>query len=198
MIYLYGYILVGVFVVLGALVLNRLTESADNRKIRKMIYELNFPGRDRHKLSTRILKIIVPILESFVLIFSWPYGLYWMVQIRIQESNRCSDNEKEKVFAVNITDLIKHMSIEEIEEKERINDPMGAVPDIAFGFLNPMWKKFKTQIESEDEIWAYKATWKNKWQNQKRFGYAILRGESVVHQLMTSWEELKVEYSKIE
>ena len=61
-------------------------------------------------------------------------------------------------MSVNVTDLVKCMSVGEIEEIERVNDPMGAVPDVAFGFLNPMWEKFKAGFESYDEIWTYKAT----------------------------------------
>ena len=191
MIYLYGYFLVGISLLAGLLTFNRFTERSDNNKIRQILYDSNFSGPDRHKLSTRIFKIIVPILGSAFMIFTWPFILYMMVQAEIQKSNQCSDDEEERVFAVNVTDLTKRMSVEEIEETERINDPMGAVPDVAFGFLNPMWEEFKAGFESGDEIWTYKAIWKNNWQNQNRFGYAILRGEIVVHQLMTNSEEVR-------
>jgi hypothetical protein len=110
---------------------------------------------------------------------------------RIQTKNQSLNNQEEKVFAVNITDLIKRMSVEEIEEIERVNDPMGAVPNVAFGFLNLLWGRFKAGFESGDEIWTYKATWKNNWQNQNRFGYAILRGDCIVNQLMTNREDIE-------
>ena len=195
MIYLYGHLLVGVFVMMGALVLNRLTESSENRKTRQILYELNFSGPDRHKFSTRVLKIIVPILGSTFAIITWPYWLYMRALEEIQTSNQSLDNQEEKTFTVNVTDLVKCMSVAEIEEIERVSDPMGAVPDVAFGFLNPMWEKFKAGFESDDEIWTYKARWKNDWQNEKRFGYALLRGEGVVDQLMTNWEYVKEDSS---
>ena len=191
MIYLYGYFLTGIFVLVGALVLSRRNESSDDKKIRQTLYELNFSGPDRHKFSNRILKVAVPILGSSFVILTWPYCLYRGVRTKIQANNQSLDNQEEKIFSVNVTDLVKRMSVDEIEEIERINDPMGAVPDVAFGFLNPMWEKFKTGFESDDEIWTYKAIWKNNWQNEKRFGYAILRGEGVANQLMTNWEDAR-------
>ncbi len=195
MIYLYGYLLVGVFVMMGALVLNRLTESSENRKTRQILYELNFSGPDQHKFSTRILKIIVPILGLTFAIITWPYWLYMRALEEIQTSNQSLENEEEKTFTVNVTDLVKCISVAEIEEIERVSDPMGAVPDVAFGFLNPMWEKFKAGFESDDEIWTYQAIWKNNWQNEKRFGYALLRGEGVVDQLMTNWEYVEKDSS---
>ena len=191
MIYLYGYFLVGAFVIIGALVLSRLTESSDARKLRHALSEIHFKDPEQYKFSNRIFKIVVPILGSLFMISTWPYWLFKGVREKIQASSQSSDYEEEKIFSVNVADLVRRMSVVEIEELERVNDPMGAVPDVAFGFLNPMWKKFKIQLESDDEIWTYKATWKNKWQNQNRFGYAILRRESVVHQLMTSWEDVR-------
>jgi hypothetical protein len=195
--YLYGYFLAGAFVLVWALGLSRLTESSEDRKIRQTLYELDFSGPDRHKFSNRILKVAVPILGSSFVILTWPYCLYRGVRTKIQARNQSLENEEEKIFSVNVTDLVKCMSVGEIEEIERINDPMGAVPDVAFGFLNPIWEKFKAEFESGDEIWTYKATWKNDWQNEKRFGYAILRGEGVVDQLMTNWEYVEEDSSDL-
>ena len=180
---------------MGALALNRLTESSGAREFRQALDEIYYKGPDAHEFSTLVLrrhplpiwmlKIVVLIFGSIIPILTWPYWLFMKVREKIL------DDQEEKVFAVNVTDLIKRMSVEEIEETERVNDPMGAVPDIAFGFLHPVWEKFKAGFKSGDEIWTYKATWKNDWQNQNRFGYAILRGKAVVYQLMTSWEDVE-------
>ena len=176
---------------MGVLVLSRLTESSDTRETRQVLYELSFAGLARHRFSIQILKIAVPILGSSFAILTWPYWLYKRALEEIQTSNQSLDNQEEKTFTVNVTDLVKCMSVAEIEEIERVSDPMGAVPDVAFGFLNPMWEKFKAGFESDDEIWTYKAAWKNDWRNEKRFGYALLRGEGVVDQLMTNWEDVE-------
>ncbi len=59
---------------------------------------------------------------------------------KIQASNQCLDNQEEKTFSVNVTNLVKCMSVGEIEKIERVSDPMSAVPDVAFGYLNLMMK----------------------------------------------------------
>jgi hypothetical protein len=96
------------------------------------------------------------------------------------------EEEPERVFAVGRGDLLQRMSVEEIEQRERVVDPMGAVPDLPFGHLHAAWKKFSDGIEPQDEFWSFSAKWKpGYWGDELRSGYVIGRGNELGQHFIT-------------
>ena len=45
-------------------------------------------------------------------------------------------------FAVTGDHLLESLTVAEIEARERVSDPLGAVPDLPFGHLNTAWCEF--------------------------------------------------------
>lgn len=43
------------------------------------------------------------------------------------------------------------------------SEPLGAVPDRAFGQLHVAWQKFLTAMEPQDAIWTFSAHRTTKW-----------------------------------
>lgn len=181
--YLYSYLLIGALVLVVMLVSKRFIKPS---AVKQALDKLDSTAPDRYQLSNRILRVIAPILGSAFVIAVWPYIIYMRIQTMWSKNAGLGnwEDDQEKIFTVRTSDLVALMSVAEIEETERVSDPIGAAPDVAFGFLNPMWEKFKTELISGDEIWTYQATWESYGQTQNRFGYAILREGGVVHQLM--------------
>jgi hypothetical protein len=62
---------------------------------------------------------------------------------------------------------LQTITIEEVEQRERVFDPMGAVPDLPFGHLNAAWQKFRDGLEPQDVIWTFSAHLQIKWQGEE-------------------------------
>ncbi|WVM93015.1 hypothetical protein ULG90_02285 [Halopseudomonas pachastrellae] len=50
-------------------------------------------------------------------------------------------------FAVTEDHLLESLTVAEIEARERVADPLGAVPDLPFGHLNTAWQEFLAECE---------------------------------------------------
>lgn len=72
------------------------------------------------------------------------------------------------------------MSLDEIEAREYVYDPLNAVPHLPFGHNNSIWVRFKSKLEEKDELWSFSAVLKNEFgQKQKQKGYAVLRDSQI-------------------
>ena len=74
-------------------------------------------------------------------------------------------------FAVTEDHLLEPLAVAEIEARERIFDPLGAVPDLPFGHLNTAWQDFLTQCEEGTELRRFAADWDAGWRRERREGY---------------------------
>jgi hypothetical protein len=186
MIYLFWYLGVGAAVLI-AVFMQDLLQHRLNAK---------YSSTDTTKPWQEMIvdKLIIPIVLAIAIPCAWPIVIYiWIKDHRANKvteqrvNQSIKDNER---LTVNKIDLLSRMSIAEIENLEHVTDPLGAVPDLPFGHLNPAWEKLKGNLIADDEIWTFNATW-NKW-NDKRLcqGYAILRGEEVPHHCMTGCNEI--------
>lgn len=173
--YLAWYLITGVVVILILMTWNR------------------FFGKNESSLeSTKPawLKAVDNILLSLLFSAFWPIILV----IRIKEMFSTKEDtvmEEEKEFAVEPAHLKEQMSIEEIEQQERVVDPLGAVPDLPFGHLHSAWQKLVDQMEAHDTIWTFEAIW-TTWYKSKELmiGYAVKRGDSVGPHLLTLCKRL--------
>ena len=96
-------------------------------------------------------------------------------------------DEAEKKFAVTEGDLLEKLSIPEIEARERIVDPMGAVPNLPFGHLNAAWLKFKTAMEPHDSLSSFSARWLPGWGREEILvGYVIVSGDRIGAHFLTA------------
>ena len=189
MIYLYGYLGIGVAVLLVVFISHRL--SVKSEPDLHAILDSLHPERDtwHYKL---INKVLVPLLVAIIMPCVWPVIIYWKAKELISRNKvEAEPEEKDEELSVNHSDLIKHIPISKIEALERIIDPLGAVPDLPFGHLNSAWEKFKANTQADDEVWTFKSTWDRRWLKQECRGYAILRGNEVPHHWMTGWENIE-------
>ncbi|TIC80292.1 hypothetical protein [Crenobacter intestini] len=86
----------------------------------------------------------------------------------------------EPVFAVLPEHLQQQLSIAEIEAREKVFDPLGAVPDLPFGHHNALWRSFLAKREEHDELWSFEANWQPGYGDGVLFsGYALVREGAV-------------------
>lgn len=192
MIYLYWYLGFGavVFVlVLGAHLLTKRKESDSLRDI------LDALDPDREKLSYRILhKFVVPLLACVAVVVGWPVAIFMKVKDMLgMDSYSGASAGEQREFSVGRDDLQERLSVEEIETRERVNDPLGAVPALPFGHLNSGWKAFLDGMSPDDAIWSFSASWTTWGRKEIREGYVIVRGETVGAHFQTVWKDFEDE-----
>jgi hypothetical protein len=101
-------------------------------------------------------RVIVPVLVASLVIVFWPVALYWKVKDQAS-SEETEQPAGQRAFRVARKDLLKRLALEDIERDEMLQDPLGAVPNLPFGHLNPAWQKFKSCLLPDDEVWAFAA-----------------------------------------
>jgi hypothetical protein len=138
--------------------------------------------------------IVAAIMVCVAVIVCWPALALLFVWSCLFGSSNASETE-ETEFAVTHTDLLEIMNIQDIEKREMVDDPLGAVPDLPFGHLHTAWEKFLECVEPEDSIWTFSAN-RNEWgRDIKRLGYAVVRRDKIVSHFLTMEKNLK-EHSK--
>jgi hypothetical protein len=139
---------------------------------------------DRGKPSYFLLHyVLAPIIGIFI----WPLAVFMKIQDLIKKPEDETSYE-DPVFQVKVEHLIERLSLDEIERREIILDPMGAAPTLPFGHLNTVWRSFLEKYSSDIEIWSFSADWETAWgAHEKRTGYAIVRLGAVQDFLTTDY-----------
>ena len=120
-------------------------------------------------------RVLTPVLVALFLVVLWPVVPWMKFQDR-RHARGAAREEAERVFKVHQSHLLQRCSVEEVESREIVQDPLNAVPPVAFGHLNPMWARLKAQMQAGDELWTFKSRWQDNLGRQTlRTGYVIWR-----------------------
>lgn len=182
MTYLYAYLAIGVLVfvvVLGSHLIS--TRSEVKSDLAASIQDALHP--ERKTLRYRFLeKVVVPILAFGAVVLGWPVAIC----MKLNDMRQSKKGEEFDPFAepqefeVQMGDLKEKHNLEWIEAKERISDPLGAVPSKPFGHLNSAWQEFLSKSPEESEYWSFKTNWKTQWGDEEtREGYASVEAGEV-------------------
>jgi len=190
-IYLYLYLGIGVSALALIYGVHRLTSKDDSETIYDVIEAVN---PDRRKHSYRILNnIIVPALAAVAVVLIWPVIFYmWVRELLSKKYDFAAEEERE--FAVGRSHLQERLSLQEIEVRETVYDPLGAAPDLPFGHLNAAWLRFLDGLEDGDELWTFTAKWQTTWGlKEVRGGYVLVRNDNPGNYFLTEWKQLPEE-----
>lgn len=183
MIYVAWYFGMGAVVLVSIALTHKLSQKMDPESLNAFSYPVD---PDRNKLRHVMLNYVgIPAL----LVPFWPV----LVIIKVKEIfSKKTDPlaQREPKFAVTRGDLLEQVSIEEIEQREKVLDPLGAVSDLPFGHLHAAWKQFLEEVEPQDAIWRFSAQWTFWGQKELRGGYVIVRGDIIGPHFMTSLKYL--------
>lgn len=124
----------------------------------------------------KALKVIVlPVAGYSLAVIAWPVLVYLKVKQLIEERDAPTQQEKGE-FAVTRSDFLERLTIREVESREMVHDPLGAVPQVPFGHLNSVWKSFASIMKARDEIWSFVAISNaNQSGAVMRSGYVLVR-----------------------
>ena len=173
MAYLYAYLSAGVVVWLALLLENRLSGSARLAGT-SVILDALHPERKTRRY--RILsRLVASVLTAVGVVLLWPFGLAMKLQDMAAQRARIKREEAD-TFKLKAADLVEHMSLADIAQREMVYDPLGAAPQAPFGHAHAAWQKFIDGLQPGDEIWRFSAQRALSWGPlEHRRGYAVKR-----------------------
>jgi hypothetical protein len=81
--------------------------------------------------------------------------------------------------------MLVRVSVQEAEEAESCYPDDPWIDGLPFGFCNRHWCRVKEILRDDDQLWKFCSP-ADTWENfQGRAGYAVVRGEMVVAQVVT-------------
>jgi hypothetical protein len=94
---------------------------------------------ERKKLWYRIrARLLAPVLTVIAMVLFWP-AAWWMRCAELLNERRMARQREEEIFKVRPQYLLERLTIDEIEAREMVQDPLSAVPQLPFGHLNVVW-----------------------------------------------------------
>jgi hypothetical protein len=190
-IYLYWYLGVGAAVLAIVFGAHRLMKEHESESIREILDAVN---PERKKLSYRILNNFVgPVLAAVAIVVVWPVAIY-MKGKEVFSKKGSSALQEEREFAVERAHLHEPLTVPQIEAREVVEDPLGAVPNLPFGHLNEAWKTFTEGVAADEELWSFTAPWQTTWGRKEiRTGYVVVHGGCPAKHFLTMWKEIEDE-----
>lgn len=188
MIYLYWYLGVGVAVLAVVYGAHRLTKEKESESLRDLLDTVN---PDRKKLSYRILNnVVAPVLAAILVVAVWPVAVYMKAKEMLQKKDG-TEIEKEREFAVERQHLQERLTVQEVERREVVTDPLKAVPELPFGHLNAAWQEFLNGHVDGGELWSFSARWQTTWgRKELRSGYVVVRDGAPCAHFLTVWKNI--------
>ena len=189
MIYLYWYLGIGAVVLILMAAYHKLTKKKDGNSLSDILADLR---PERKKLWFRLLNdALGPALVGTLIVPFWPVLVFFRVK-ELVFGAPVHGTVDEPEFAVTRDDLQTQLSVQEIEQREMVFDPLGAAPNVSFGHLNAAWKQFCEGLEPDDSLWSFTAHWTSSWGGKDfRQGYAIVRGEEIGRHFVTIWKDVE-------
>lgn len=191
MIYLYGYLGVGV-ALFAWVYLGHLWKASRGGRTAEGPLD-GIPGGHTNLWGRGPEEIVVPVLVFGWVVSCWPWFAYWKVKERIWGIDTPAPVD-EPIFAVERAHLLERLAVEDVEARETVFDSLGAVPNLPFGHLHAAWRAFVDQRTEGDELWSFSADWRTGWGNlERRAGYVLVRAGEPGEHFLTVWKDLPQE-----
>lgn len=192
MIYIASYILIGLLVLMAYHLVESkhptfsdITRSADFDSIEEIAGILlgSIP------ISMRCGFAVSRALDLIFNILRWPVLALDLARRLTYKAPADPDKAEESIDDLTGRGTLwSYMSIPDIEAREKVIDPGGGAPEIAFGHLNPAWMNFKSQFRPGDKIGHYECVpydeiTSDPWSHGAE-GYLLVRKKRVVAKVL--------------
>ncbi|QSR33841.1 hypothetical protein CFI10_02380 [Marinobacterium iners] len=186
--YLYGYLVVGVVYGLSVWVLHKLRPRKN--ELNDTITAAMDKAREGQPFSF-LEDILAPLLAILFVVTAWPL----LIIINIRDKRRFErrlDDDGEEQLTVAAEDVLEQLTIQEIEQREMVTDPLHAAPELPFGHLHPVWVKFKQSLDEQDTVHSFTKEWRPplSFYHQEVSGYVCVRDAQPEHFILTKVVEL--------
>lgn len=148
---------------------------------------------ERRKLWYRVrARLLAPVLTVIAMVLFWPVA-WWMRCAELLNERRMARQREEEIFKVMSKYLLERLTVDQIEAREMVQDPLSAVPQLPFGHLNGAWSQLKSAMQPGDELWSFTATWLGSFGSPElRKGYVLWRRRKPVSHVLTMCKELEL------
>ena len=155
----------------GVVVATRVQHHGATESLRELLEAENL---DREKRLQRILdNVVAPVRAAILVLAALPVAVYMKIKAMLKKQDGAVV-EKKGEFAVERQHLLELLTLQEIEKREVVTDPLKAVPELPFGHLNAAWKAFLDGHADGGELWSFSAQWQTTRQRKElRLGYVV-------------------------
>jgi hypothetical protein len=186
------YLGVGFVVCLVVVAAHLIGRRKKSKFVRDMMNAVN-PRREA--FLYRVLEdLVVPALAFFLVWLVWPVVFVLKIRDSLKKKALAAQTEQEAeppAFALNDSELLRQVTVDEVERTNLIHDPLEAVPNIPFGHCHARWVLFRDSLQANETLWEFESTRSELAGVQAMWGYAV-RGEGKVDRFMTSGWKLRV------
>ena len=165
------------------------------RKKSKFVRDMmNAVNPRREAFLYRVLEdLVVPALAFFLVWLVWPVVFVLKIRDSLKKKALAAQTEQEAeppAFALNDSELLRQVTVDEVERTNLIHDPLEAVPNIPFGHCNARWVLFRDSLQANETLWEFESTRSELAGVQAMWGYAV-RVEGKVDRFLTSGWRLR-------
>ena len=134
-------------------------------------------------------------------ILLWPLAVaFWVSEFRPKPEKPARVPDPEDAFDIKSAYLLRTVTSAEAESQAIVTDPLGRVPALPFGHLNPGWLRLLAQMQEGDTLWygevpgrqlPYPAPERHvqfELPVGAKRGYAIQRQSKVVADFLFEWD----------
>jgi hypothetical protein len=169
---------------------NKWHQKENDEALKKILRSKFFQERRIHEVV--MSEVIAPLLFFAVGSFVWPGLLY----LKFKEHGGIFRRAKtgwpdEPVFELKRENLLEKLNVQEIEEREIVRDPLGAVPVLPFGHLNHAWKKFLDSSQADCELWSFSVEWSPWGGPELRKGYVQVCSKGIDAYFLTVCRDIE-------
>jgi len=138
---------------------------------------------------------------TFCAILLWPLAVaFWVSEFRPKPEKPARVPDPEDAFDIKSAHLLRTVRAAEAESQAVVTDPLGRVPALPFGHLNPGWLRMLAQLQEGDALWygevpgrqlPYPAPERHvqfELPRGAKRGYAIQRQGKVVADFLFEWD----------
>jgi hypothetical protein len=156
---------------------------------------MNAVNPRREAFLYRVLEdLVVPALAFFLVWLVWPVVFVLKIRDILKKKALAAQAKQEAeppAFALNDSELLRQVTVDEVERTNLIHDPLEAVPNIPFGHCNARWVLFRDSLQANETLWEFESTRSELAGVLAMWGYAV-RAEGKVDRFMSSGWKLRV------
>ena len=199
LIWVYAYLLAAI----PALVLVRLFQvlNAPAGELSGFLKDLISMVREQYKLDQDKRLLAGKWAVAFGATLLWPLAVaFWVGEFRLKPEKPARVPDPEDAFDIKSVHLLRTFTAAEAESQAVVTDPLGRVPALPFGHLNPGWLRLLAQMQEGDALWygevpgrqlPYPAPERHvqfELPVDAKRGYAIQRQGKVVADFLFEWD----------
>jgi hypothetical protein len=157
--------------------------------------------REQYKLDQDKRLLAGKWAVAFGAILLWPLAVaFWVSEFRPKPEKPPRVPDPEDAFDIKSAHLLRTVTAAEAESQAIVTDPLGRVPALPFGHLNPGWLRLLAQVQDGDALWYGEVPGRQlpfpaperhvqfELPRGAKRGYAIQRQGKVVADFLFEWD----------